>query len=254
MSTAIADTRNTRLTAASAAVPSELAIVPQAEMAEIRKLDAYARAASRQLIEAEMAKDDMAKGLIMARALKTLHSLLSVKIMTDVMELMGTPLGFRTDRDSEKEKYSPEQIRYCLIQALLRGLRPTGNEINIIAGNLYVTVEGFARLLREFQGLTQLAIQIGVPATGDKGALVPARASWYLHGERDELICEKIGDADYRIAVRVNSGMGVDAIQGKARSKLYRRIYERITGTQVGIDIDEPIVPAIEGSTKIASE
>ena len=219
MSTAVATTK---------AVSTVL--VPQADLNEMLKLDETSRAANRQLVEAEVARNDMAKGLIMARSLKVLRQLLTPALMADVMELQGNKLGFRTDKDSEGG-YSQEVVRDVLVQAMLRGVRPVHNEINIIAGQLYITKEGFERMLKEFPGLTNLQIEIGVPLTGDNGALVPCRASWKLNGSSDLLVCEKGQDADYRIPVKMNKGMGTDAIQGKAKSKLFRRIYERLTGT-----------------------
>ena len=111
----------------------------------------------------------------------------------------------------------------------------TGNEINIIAYNLYVTKEGFGRLLRELPGFTNLQIQIGVyamNATGD-GAMVPCSAAWRYNGTPQVMHCEKDASTDWRIVVRVNKGMGPDAIIGKAESKLLRRIYARITGSEL---------------------
>jgi hypothetical protein len=214
---------------------TDLILVPKADLDEMNQLDAYSRAASRQLIAAEIERNDMSKGLIMARAMRKLRSLLTDKVMADVMELQGTPLGFRTDRD-QNGGYKSEELRDVMVQALLRGLRPVHNEINVIAGNLYVTKEGFERLLREFPGLSKLAIEVGVPNMVGEGALVPCRASWVFNGEQDMLVCEKGNDADYRIPIRVNKSMGSDAIQGKAKSKLYRRIYERLTGTALGVE------------------
>lgn len=219
------------------ATRGELTLVPQADLDEMIKLDAYSKAASRELVKAELDRNDMAKGLIMARAMKTLRGLLTEKVMQDVMELQGTPLGFRTDKDRDGG-YTAKELRDVIVQALIRGLQPVNNQINVIAGNLYVTKEGFERLLREFEGLTDLQIEIAVPVTQGEGALVACRASWRLGGKQDMLVCEKGSDADYRIPIRVNKQMGIDAIQGKAKSKLYRRIYERLTGTAIATEAD----------------
>lgn len=241
-------------------------LVPEADMQQILKLDQASKAANRQLIQAELDRNDMAKGLIMARAMKTLRDLLTPAIMSDVMELMNSPLGFRTDKDPSRpvkskdgkwetpKPYTQEVVRDVMIQALLRGLRPTNNEINIIAAGLYVTKEGYERLLREFPGLKNLCIEIGVPAMlqGSSGdtAFVPARASWDLDGRSDLLVCEKGTDADYRIPIRVNAAMGVDAIQGKAKSKLYRRIYERLTGTALASEAEGEDGDVIDGTAQ----
>ncbi len=211
-------------------------------MNEIIKLDQAARAANQQLIEATRSGNEMAKGLIMARAIRQLKELLTKSVMADVMQLMNTPLGFKTDRSfgakdkdgKPVEPYNELVIRDVMVQALIKGVRPTGNELNVIAGQLYVTKEGFERLLKEYPGLTNLKVQIGVPMLVGEGALVPAKANWKLNGVADELDCEK----DYRIPVRINKAMGTDAIQGKALSKLYRRIYQRITGSEIESDAD----------------
>lgn len=220
------------MSTAVATAPKEMTLVPQTDLDQMLKLDETSRAANRQLVEAEVARNDMAKGLIMARSLKMLRQLLTPALMADVMELQGNKLGFRTDKDT-KGGYPVEVVRDVLVQAMLRGVRPVGNELNIIAGQLYITKEGFERMLKDFPGLTNLQIEIGVPAMGDKGALVPCRASWKINGVSDLLVCEKGSDSDYRIPIKVNEGMGVDAIQGKAKSKLFRRIYERLTGTAI---------------------
>lgn len=249
------------MSTAMAKAPASKTLVPQSDMDQILELDRTAKAANTQLIEAGRAGNEMAKGLIMARAMKQLRGLLNQAVMSDVMELMNTPLGFKTDRDpsrrvkvgdkwEEQKPYQLEVVRDVMIQALIRGLRPTGNEINIIAGNLYVTKEGFERLLREFPSLAKLSIEIGVPAMVGDGALVPCRASWELSGVSDMLVCEKSGDADYRIPVRVNAAMGCDAIQGKAKSKLYRRIYERLTGTAIASEEEAADGDIVEGTAK----
>jgi hypothetical protein len=225
--------------ATTPATTETMVIVPQSDMAGIIKLDQCARAAASELVAAEQAGNQMAKALISARAMKLIRGLLTDKLMADVMELQGTALGFKTDKDRDGG-YKVDEVRDVMVSALILGLRPTGNEINIIANNLYVTKEGFSRLLSEFAGLTDLNIQMGVPVSvGDAGALVPARASWRINGTHQEMICEKNETSDYRIPIRVNKAMGTDAILGKAESKILRRIYKRITGTVLGVDEDE---------------
>ena len=70
-----------------------------------------------------------------------------------------------------------------------------------------------------------------MPQKSGDGALVPMRATWIYKGNKDSVECTKNGETDNRIAVRVNAGMGVDAILGKARRKLLARIYSRVTGS-----------------------
>jgi len=216
-------------------------IVPESDLQTMLALDKTSQACSKQLVEA--GKNEAVKALIVARSIKQFKSLLSDAVMADIMELQNSPLGFKTDK-AKDGGYPVAVVRDCVVQAFVRGLRVTGNEINIIAGNLYVTKEGFERLLSELPGLTNLSIQCGVPATKEGGALVPAKASWQYYGAADEYIAEETPTGDYRLPIRVNSAMGVDAILGKAKSKMLRNIYAMITGTQLAVEdeLEEVVV------------
>ncbi len=148
------------------------------------------------------------------------------------MPLQGSKLGFITDKDKDGG-YPWEVVRDVLIEGLLRGFRPVGNEINIIAGGFYGAKNGFERIVREWPGLTNIRIDLGVPhLVADKGALVPCEARWRIDGRDMSLECRPptADDFDTRIPVKVNGGMGPDAILGKATRKLYARVYQVLTG------------------------
>jgi hypothetical protein len=205
----------------------DLAIVPESDLKQMMKLDSTSKACARQLIEA--GTNEAAKALITAKAIGQLRSLLTDKVLSDIMPLQNSILGFRTDRDNG---YGKDDIRDCVTIALLRGLRITGNEFNIIAGNVYVTKEGYERLLLELPGFANLKLQLSVPKTVGDGALVSCKAEWLLYGQADSMSWEETPKGDYRIAIRVTKGAGVDNILGKARSKALRQIHSRITGSE----------------------
>lgn len=170
----------------------------------------------------------------MARAMDMLRNLLSDEFMKEIMKLQGSRLGFRTDKDSG-QGYPVNVVRECAIEALMRGGHLVGNEFNIIAGNAYLTKEYFVRVQDEFPGLS-LTLQPQVPEIRGDTARVGYIASWTLRGKADELRCIVTKDAqgieqDYRIPVKVNNGMGPDAILGKAERKMRARIMQRITGS-----------------------
>jgi hypothetical protein len=179
-------------------------------------------------------------------------------MMSDVRALMNTPLGFRTDRDPAREPgtkpYGDDILRDVLITALIDGARIVGNELNIIAGNYYRTVEQLRRRILEFPGLTDLRIDLGVPQMKDGGALVPASASWKLHGRADRLDCILADGQDRRLPIRVNKGQLIDAILGKARRKLFYRILERLTGTDLDDEREEPGTIDADCQTTITTE
>jgi hypothetical protein len=162
--------------------------------------------------------------LAMAEGLQRLAIALSPEVMAPIMALQGSKLGFLSDKDREGG-YGQEIVKRCVTEALLRGVRPVLNEMNIIAGGFYATREAFVRLLKEFPGLTELRIDLGVPRNaGDKGAVVACKASWKLCGSSDSM------EAD--IPIKVNGGMGADAILGKAERKMRARIYNRLSGSE----------------------
>jgi hypothetical protein len=203
-------------------------IVPAARMEEARRMSSISRAASVELIAA--ANDPIVQAVIIAQAAGQLREAITAGIMSDLLKLANTPLGFRTDRGpgsaGGKENYPDSIIKDCLIQALIRGLRPTGNEFNIIAGNMYVTKDGFRRLLREFPGLSGLQLDIGTPKAHGEGAIVPCKAAWLIDGQPQSIDCT----GEYSIPVK---GVGVDLLVGKAESKLLRRIYQRLVGSDI---------------------
>jgi len=190
----------------------------------------------------------------LATGLSKLKAVLSDSVMqTYFMGLQGSKLGFVTDKDVSGG-YPIAVVRDCLVEGMIRGLRPVGNEINIIAGQCYAAVNGVERLVLQFPGLTDFWATPGVPQNaGDKGALVPFHASWILNGEPMEMVrdVQKVGETmqDTRICVKVNSGMGPDAIIGKARRKLLFAVYQRIANSSFGLrdgDVMDAVGVAVE--------
>lgn len=190
--------------------------------------------------------------LVLAKGMHDLRQAMTKEVVDKLfMPLQGTKLGFRTDKDKDGG-YPWEIVRDCVIEAMLRGFRPIGNELNIIGGNFYATQEAFDRKVTEFPGLTNLELRPGVPVLKDGGALVPYEASWLLDGKPDCISCNVTktpeGEIlDRRIPVRVNSGQGADAILGKAKRKVLARIYERISGVRIPEgDVVDTVGEAVE--------
>ncbi len=215
----------------------------------IDALDAYCKNSAGLIVEAYKTDSEFRKASIMAKVLIGMKKLLTDAIMSDVMALQGTHLGFKTDRD-DKQGYPIAAVREVLTHALIMRLRVTGNEWNIIASRLYVTVEGWKRLCGEVDGVSNIEIDIGVPTKGsEETALVACKAKWLQHGEVRTIECLKTDACDGRIPVKVNQYLGVDAMIGKARSKLYKRAYERMTGYVVGVADEDDTVTVDAAST-----
>ena len=180
------------------------------------------------------------QALALAKGVRALRAALDDNFVKwALMPLMGSTLGFLTDTDKEprEKQYGIQVVRDCSIEALIRGFNMTGNEFNIIAGRFYGAKNGWSRQVHEFPGLRHLVLQPGVPtAAGDKTALVPYTAMWLLNGSPMSIDCQagKDGGPDLRIPVRVNAGMGPDAVLGKAERKMLFRIYQRLYGSTYG--------------------
>lgn len=175
----------------------------------------------------------------MAEGIKRLRSALDDSLMESVfMPLQGSPLGFRTDKDTSGG-YGIKTVREAVIETLIRGFRITGNEMNIIGNRAYFTKEGFERKVYQFPGIGNLDLIPGVPdiREREKCAFVAFHAHWTLNGERSSLICDVVkvdgAEHDRRIPVRMNAGMTADAILGKAHRKMYARIYQKLSGVIV---------------------
>ena len=174
----------------------------------------------------------MEQTLVLADGMHQLRQLLTDDVMKAVSALQGTRLGFNTDRKDHASGYPIPVVRDCFIEATIRGLRAVGNEWNILAGNCYVTLEGLTRLVNEATGGTYAPI-IGLPHTqldreGRGSALIEAHATWEIDGKKDSQHCDPAKEdgkteaekMDTRIPVKVNKGMGIDALLGKAKRKL----------------------------------
>lgn len=184
------------------------------------KLDALAKRAQSAFLAATGA---IAETLVVASAIQELRQAV-LPLVAKVRPLVGTQLGFRTDRDtSDKGAYPDPIIADVLVEAVARGLKWTGNEFNIISGRLYITKEGYSRLVHELPNLTDLELTPSVPGIRDGGAVVKYKATWKLDGKPSVL--------EREIPVRLNSGMGADAAIGKATRKMLASIHARVTGS-----------------------
>lgn len=195
------------------------------------------------------ATGQMQKALIQAKTVKALREWMTDARVKEIAELADTELGFLTDRtpgtrgkDGQPMKpYPLTVIRDVTIVALMNGFQLVGNQFNVISGRFYPTSEGIATVLSKWPGLSDLKLEPGVPAKMDGGALVPFRASWKINGVADSMDC--VGD--YRIPVRCYSSSTVDEILGRAKSKIRRRILERISGSTFDDPDEQETLPAV---------
>lgn len=163
------------------------------------------------------------KAYLVSNAIAELKELLTPEYMKPIMNLQGNKLGFKTDKDTSGG-YKEDVVKNCLIEAVLFGLQPTGNQFNIIAGNMYATKEGVGYLLSKIPGLKYDIIP-ELPRINSQSAAVVMNIEWTINGNHN---AKKID-----IPIKVNQYMGADAILGKATRKARKWLYDTITGTEI---------------------
>ncbi len=167
-------------------------------------------------------------------------------LMPIFTKLQGSPLGFKTDKEKEGG-YPAEIVREALITGFLMGVRPVGNELNIISNGCYITRHGWERKVREFPGVTDADCIPGIPfASAAHGNQVVCKValSWKLNGVRQEIL-DPEGKPGRVFGIRVNSGSTVDANVGKAKAKAWRAAFEFLSGKALVIgDAEDEQQPA----------
>lgn len=214
---------------------------------------------SSRALEAFTSAESFEKELCVAQSIIDMRVALTPEVMQPIMGLMNTALGFRTDKDPAQidnktgkpnVPYTVDVVREAFIESRLRGFHACGNEWNIIAGRWYGCSAGFERLVKRNPKVTDFKDSYGVPTLhGEKGAIVKCRAEW-----RQEGVPQTI---EREFAIRVNSGMGADAITGKAKRKLFAAVHSRLTGVVTpegeagdeAINITAATSPGVSAST-----
>lgn len=164
------------------------------------------------------------RAFAMAEAIQTLKNLLTPEVMQPVMSLQGSQLGFKTDKD-KSGGYDIETVKNCIITATLQGLMPVGNQFNIIAGNCYVTKEGFEYLLPKVEGLRYTVTHELPRIQGDKAAVMMV-IEWCMFGGATE-------KKSIEFPIKTNQYSTPDAVIGKGKRKAYAWLYSQVTGVSM---------------------
>lgn len=172
-----------------------------------------------------------------AQIIMLMRDALTDEVMVAIfMPLMNSKVGFRTDRDGRPNKrgevqplYTINVVRDAIIDAALIGLRPTGNQFNIISGTMYPTKEGYTSLLKKLGA--KYVIDIQQNQSKDPGfAEFPCKISYCYNGEKNSLTINA--------TVRRDQYASYDQLRGKAERRAKKALYEYLTGTDYG-DADE---------------
>lgn len=206
----------TAIAAKAPAAPMKLAVPEET----ITALDT----AAANGVLAQSVASQFKKMFMLGACMRDLRALLTPKVMEPIMQLQNSPIGFLTDRPGCG--YDVDTVTSCVIEAALNGVNVCGNEFNILAGRFYCTKNGMKHKLRDIPGLYK-NVTPGIPRlTNDHtGAVVRMHIEW-TYGTKSNA-------KDIDFAIRVNKGMGADAIIGKATRKALAWLYEEVTGNTV---------------------
>ncbi len=175
-----------------------------------------------------------------ASAIQELKDLLTPEYMKPIMAMQNNKLGFKTDKADSG--YPEATVKNCLIEAVLTGVQPFGNQFNIIAGNCYITKEGFGYLLDHFKGLKYEIIP-SLPRINENktSAAIVMKINWEIGSIKES--------REIDFPIRMNSFMGVDAVIGKATRKARAWLFNSISGFEIA-DGDVMDVDGIEVGSK----
>lgn len=166
------------------------------------------------------------KAYKLAEATRQLKELLTSEYMKPIMELQGNKLGFKTDKDNDGG-YPEKVVKNCLIEAVLTGVQVVGNQFNIIAGNMYLTKEGFGYLLNNYPNLTyEIIPKLPRINTDSTSAAISMQISWSLNAQEKQV-------REIEFPIKMNKYMGVDAVIGKATRKSRAWLYNSISGQEI---------------------
>ena len=180
-----------------------------------------------------------------------LRAVMTDDIMKQVfMPLQGQKIGFRTDKN-----YPVDVVRNCIIDGAANGLLPTGNQFNIIAGNMYPTKEGYTALLAKLKASPMKLVysfEFDAEATAKSSdpnyVAIPCKISYRTASE------EMKGVFRYIAMVKSNGATSTtDQLRGKAERKAKKAFYEFLTGIDLG-DADVEDAQATVISTTINSD
>jgi len=196
--------------------------------------------------------NNIENSLVVANAIGFMQQALTPEIMSPIMNLQGSKLGFKTDRDLVKNQstgkyekgpgYPLEVVKNCFIEMSLIGLLPTGNMWNIIGGNSYVTKEGGTHLLKKLKDFKQAISFVDVKQSEDKmTANVKALIKWTINGESNT--------EEVNFPVKSDKFTTFDALIGKADRKAKMWLYNKVSGLNIA-DGDADEIPTFESLQK----
>ena len=191
----------------------------------IKKIKEIEEISERYLYENLDVKGELEKSILISQGLRSMREIVTDEIMAPLMELMGSTMGFVTDKDDKPEKYSVSEVKEVLIEGMLNGVFPYNNQLNIITGKLYIAKNGYTAKISKLRSVTDFVWRHEfVEKKDSKFYFVSFTASWKQNDIPKTL--------DGEIPIRRYSTDTPDVIMGKGERKLKYRCYCAMTETQ----------------------
>ena len=176
--------------------------------------------------------------VLQAQAMQSIRDLLTPEVMTPIMALQGSRLGFKTDKDIEKagksqsgkwiykkgQGYPVDVVKDVTIWAWAHGAGMVLNQVNIISGNGYLTKEYFIKRIDELLGRDNWMMIHSVPVSKNGGAIVKTTVKWRRKSGQDW------ESQELELAIKGDSFATTDSYLGKADRKAGAWLLKNITG------------------------
>lgn len=171
-------------------------------------------------------EENASKIFKIAAAVDTIQGFLTNDAMQPIMKLQNKSIGFKSDKDNG---YNLEIVRDCLIDAMMVGVEPVGNQFNIIGGKMYVTKEGFFHLLKHYEGLEYYETEPIAESFKQVGGVAEIKCNIkFKESGKEEVKLTKT----YKVKNHATYG-SYDAVVGKMERKARKDIFERLTNIEL---------------------
>lgn len=191
--------------------------------------------------EIYLMSENASKIFMLADAVALVANFLTPQRMKSIMMLQGKKIGFKTDK-----VYDENTVMTCIIDAMMTGVLATGNQFNIIAGNMYVTKEGFFHLLKNHKELEDYDIEPDATTFKQEGGIA-VLSCLIKYKKKDEN--QKQFKRTYRIKNDARYG-SYDAVVGKLERKARKDLYEKLTGIEI-LDGDADSVTGLDPKKEV---
>lgn len=216
---------------------NEVATTEKAVTLTPEKIQKIEEISSKYLYEKLNIKGELQKAMLISQGIRQMNDLVTDEVMAPLMHLMGTTMGFITDKDNKPDKYPVSVVRKVLIEGMLNGVFPYNNQLNIISSRLYIAKNGYTAKIAKVKNVTDFVWKHEILEDKTGGHhWVGFTTTWKQNGVERSL--------DGKIPIKNNGSTDTpDNVMGRGERKLKYRSYCAMTETTISeeeeMDADE---------------